>query len=118
MESDKRIATRFKEMGKVSAPEICALPGILDDISATGCKVHYTFPVVVDLENEYELQLLTTSNFGTLSLNLRVQPQWVKEIDGTTTIGFEILYSPDASRLSQFISHLEKLSEDQLPEIK
>ena len=51
-------------------------------------------------------------------LNLICIPQWVKEQDGNTYIGFKVLYSPDANRLNEFINHLEELSEDQLPEIK
>ena len=57
MEQENRLHTRYEEIGRITAPEICALPGILDDISLTGCKVHYSFPVVVDLENEYDVKL-------------------------------------------------------------
>jgi hypothetical protein len=56
METEKRNSTRFKEIGKITSQELCALPGILDDISASGLKVHYAFPVVVDLENEYDME--------------------------------------------------------------
>ena len=36
---------RYPEIGRVIAPELCALPGILDNISFDGCKIH--FPVSV-----------------------------------------------------------------------
>ena len=118
MEQENRLHTRYEEIGRITAPEICALPGILDDISLTGCKVHYSFPVVVDLENEYDMEILPSSTADLTPLKLKCLPQWVKEQDGNTYIGFKVLYSPDANRLNEFINHLEELSEDQLPEIK
>ena len=116
-ENENRQQTRFKEIGRIIAPEICALPGILDDISAAGCKVHYPFPVVVDLENEYELKIAPTRSQDETPLKLMCVPQWVNEKEGNTHIGFKILYSPDANRLAEFIAYLEKVSDDQLPEI-
>lgn len=118
MDTEKRNSTRFKEIGKITSQELCALPGILDDISASGLKVHYAFPVVVDLENEYDMEILPSSTTDLTPLKLKCLPQWVKEQDGNTYIGFKILYSPDANRLNDFITRLEELSEDQLPEIK
>jgi len=118
MESEKRTSIRYIEIGRMTCPEICALSGVLDDISATGFKVHYNFPVVVDLENEYEIQISPSNNQSGNPLHLRCLPQWVNEIDGATFIGFKTLYSPDVNRLNDFISHLEELSADQLPQIK
>ena len=44
-------------------------------------------------------------------------PQWVKEQEGSTFIGFKILYSPDANRLADFIKVLESMAKDDLPDI-
>lgn len=115
--NENRQATRYKEIGRIIAPEICQLTGILDDISSIGCKVHYPFPVVVELENEYEIKIAPTRTHDETPLNLICIPQWVNEKDGCTNIGFKILYSPDASRLTEFISYLEKVTDDQEPEI-
>ena len=117
MEQENRLHTRYEEIGRISAPEICALPGILDDISLNGCKVHYSFPVVVDLENEYEVKLSPLHSSNTAPLNLICTPQWVNERGGNTYIGFKIQYSPDAHKLENFIKHLEKISKDDLPDI-
>lgn len=118
MDFEKRNTTRYIEIGKITCHELCALSGILDNISATGLKIHYAFPLVVDLENEYEVQILPSNSTTSIPLTLKCQPQWVKEQDGNTYIGFKILYSQDVNRLNDFISHLEELSEDKLPEIK
>lgn len=117
MDKENRTNIRYKDIGHIIAPEICVLPGIIDDISLSGCKVHYQFPVVIDLENEYEVKLSPSQNPSENPLNLMCTPQWVKEVDGKTYVGFQIQYSPDASRLQEFISHMEKLSDDDLPEI-
>ena len=118
MDFEKRSDTRYKEIGKITCHELCALPGVLDDISAGGLKMHYSFPVVVELENEYEVEILPSNATNPIPLKLKCLPQWANEQDGSTYIGFKILYSPDANRLNEFIDHLEHLSEDQLPEIK
>jgi len=117
MTEDNRLTQRFKEIGRINAPEICALPGVLDDISNTGCKVHYSFPILLDLENEYEIKISPLHQGDQSPLNLICVPQWIKEQNENTYIGFEIQYSPDANRLKAFIQHLEEISKDQLPDI-
>ena len=109
--------TRYEEIGRVIAPELCALPAVLDDISLSGCKIHYSFPVVVDLENEYDLKISPLHSSVSTPLNLICIPQWVKEQDGSTFIGFKIQYSPDANRLSAFINQLEQIAKDGIPDI-
>ncbi|MCR4632290.1 MAG: PilZ domain-containing protein [Treponema sp.] len=109
---ENRQNTRYKEIGKAFSHELCALPGILDDISASGCKIHYTYPVVVDLESEYDLDVSPASHYGPNPIKLRCKPLWVNEKEGNTYIGFEIMYSPDAGKLSAFINQLENSSKD------
>ena len=112
MLQEKRHNPRYKEIGKVVSSELCALPGILDDISISGCKIHYAYPVVVDLDSEYDLELLPARHFDNQPLRLRCKPHWVNETENCTFIGFEILYSPDAHRLSAFINQLENAEQD------
>lgn len=117
MAEENRQHIRYEEIGRITAPEICALPGVLDDISASGCKIHYSFPIVIDLDNEYEVKISPLHQGDQNPLNLICIPQWVKEQDGNTFIGLKILYSPDANRLNSFITHLEEITKDQLPDI-
>lgn len=117
MTQENRQEPRYNEIGRILAPELCPLPGILDDISSTGCKMHYSFPVVLDLENEYDLKISPLHNSDSTPLHLLCTPQWVNEIEGSTYIGFKILYSPDASRLANFMVQLEEINKDILPDI-
>ncbi len=113
MKIENRKNTRYPEIGHILAPELCTLPGIIDDVSITGCKVHYQFPVVADLEMEYEAKLSPSKNPFTNPLNLVIKPQWVKESDSKTYIGFQIQFSPDANKLAEFINHLKHLSDEE-----
>ena len=113
MEKENRQYTRYPEIGRAFATDLCALQAILDDISAFGCKIHYSFPIVVNLEEEYELKISPLHNENQNPLDLRCRPQWVQEIDGNTYIGFQILYSPDANKLNSFITKLQEMAENQ-----
>lgn len=118
MDRKDRQETRYKEIGRINAPTLCAIPGILDDISLNGCKVHYQFPVTVDMDEEYEIKLSPTSNNDEPPLNLICKPQWIKEDEDNTYIGFQILYSPDVNRLTSFIEYLQEKNSDDFLEIK
>lgn len=114
MAAENRQVTRYKEIGQVVCPLLCAISGILDDISLTGCKIHFPCPVVVDLENEYELELSVSHSSEEEPLHLLCQPQWCNETSGTTQIGLKVLFSPDANRLKELISYLESETEDDI----
>ena len=61
-------------------------------------------------ENEYEIKISPLHHSEQNPLNLICIPQWIKELDGNTYIGFEIQYSPDANRLNNFIQKLEEIA--------
>ncbi|MCQ2591437.1 MAG: PilZ domain-containing protein [Treponema sp.] len=114
---NNRQSTRFSEMGKVIATELCSLAGILDNISLEGCKVHFPIPVVADLDSEYMLKITLSRNFDEPPLQLLCKPMWVSEENGTTQIGFSFLFSPDVARLRDFIYFLEQDNDDSIPGI-
>lgn len=114
---ENRTSERYKEIGHFLASDLCMLPGIIDDVSKEGCKIHYQFPVSVDLNNEYEVQLSPSQNPSENPLHLICKPQWVKNDGDKTSIGFKILYSPDGNRLNDFIKHLKLKNDNEKPEI-
>lgn len=103
MNSIQRQSVRYPDIGRVDAPDLCALPGVLDNISAEGCKIHYVCPVVVDLDNDYELVIHPTRKETDNPFTLLCHPQWVKEDKGLTEIGFSILRSPDFAKLAEYV---------------
>ena len=79
-------------------------------------KVHFSCPVKVSLENEYNLKFTLSSYSEEPPLQLVCKPMWVKKENTETQIGFKYLFSPDDSRLHEIINHLEEM-EDDSPEI-
>lgn len=114
MDSSDRLSERFKDIGRFYSEEVCALPGVLEDISKEGCKIHYSLPVSVDMENDYEAKI-TFARSANESFVLLCHPQWIKEDGDDTDIGFKILPSTDFSRLAKYIEKLkEESSRDDL----
>ncbi len=107
MNSKDRLSQRFKDMGRFMSNALCALPGILKDISREGCRIHYSFPVVVDLNSDYEAKI-TFSRIANESFTLTCHPCWVKNVGNDTDIGFKILPSTDYMRLEKYIDVLDK----------
>lgn len=114
---ENRRNTRYHEIGRVTSPELCALPGILDNISSSGCRLHFPVPVVVDLEREYMIKINLSRIPSEEPLQLMCKPMWVSESESSTQIGFSILFSPDENRLHEFINFLQQVNDDVMPEI-
>ena len=113
MGKENRLHPRYPEIGRIIAPDLCTLPGILDNISFTGCKIHLPVYGVVDLEAEYMIKVSLSRSFEESPLQLMCKPMWVKENQGNTQIGLQILYSPDDARLREFISYLQEMGADE-----
>lgn len=112
MEVENRKESRYLDIGRVDVIDICSLPGVLDDISLSGCKVHFPVPVMVDMENDYEVRIRPANQIPMEQLVLICHPQW-KNINGVVAqIGFSILRSPDTPQLTAYINHLQKKAED------
>lgn len=109
MRSKMRQDPRFEVLGRVQCQEISALPGNLIDISAHGCKIFYSVPVTIHLEDDYTLTIQVAEN-STSDFSLICHPAWVNEDSGQTVLGMTILRSPDSDRLKAFVESLEDKS--------
>ncbi|MBQ5999486.1 MAG: PilZ domain-containing protein [Treponema sp.] len=109
MNSKERLSQRFEDMGRFFAEDICALPGILENISREGCKIRYQFPVTVDMDCDYDVKI-TFARAASDSFVLVCHPQWIHEEGNYTEIGFRILPSTDYTRLASYINQLEEES--------
>lgn len=107
MNSKERHSQRFEDMGRFFASDLCALPGIVENISREGCKIRYQFPVTVDVDYDYDVKI-TFARAASDSFQLVCHPQWVREDGKFTEIGFKILPSTDYSRLAVYINQLEE----------
>lgn len=102
-----RQSLRYADIGRIDAPSLCALPGVLDNISREGCRIHYTVPVVVDLESDYELKV-TLAAKPSETFSLLCHPRWAREDSGNTEIGFSVLRSPDYAKFAERAALLAK----------
>ena len=105
MGAEDRKSERYEDFGRFECPEICMVHGVLEDISKTGCKVHFDAPISISRENDYDIRL-RLSHSAQAPLALVCHPQWVKD-DGTSAdIGFAFLRSPDTARLESYVAML------------
>lgn len=111
MRAKERQEPRYKILGRALCQEISALPGSLIDISASGCKIFYSVPVSIHLEDDYTLTIQVADN-SIGDLTLICHPAWVNEDSGQTFLGMTILRSPDSEQLRTFIQSLKTQSDD------
>ncbi|MBP5284299.1 MAG: PilZ domain-containing protein [Treponema sp.] len=115
MNEEKRTLQRFQDFGRVNCSELCAVSGVLEDISLRGCRVHFDAIIAFDCENDYELNVrLSRDNLE--PLELLCHPQWCKCVNGMTDIGFEILRSKDSSRLENYIKLISESNSGDIPD--
>lgn len=117
MNKELRQDTRYEEIGSVIAPEICPLNGVLDDISLSGCKVHFSCIADVSMEEEYTIKIGFSRSPEEEPLQLLCKPIWVKHVQDKTSVGFSYLFSPDEQKLKQLIIELEKDSTLDMPDL-
>ncbi len=113
MKKDLRGEERYSEIGRVECEQISALPGVLDDISISGCRIHFPLPAEVDRENEYTVFIQLSRQDFPDKLHLLCQPQWsvVNEKESQMEIGFAFLRSPDSPELARFIESMKEKEE-------
>ncbi|UKI53396.1 MAG: hypothetical protein L6V86_10140 [Treponema sp.] len=87
MNSKERLSQRFEDIGRFLSPDLCALPGTLENISREGCKIHYSFPVSVDMNCDYESKI-TFSRAANESLALICHPCWVNQKEAALILDF------------------------------
>lgn len=114
---EARKDVRFEEIGRVEAPELCAFSGVLDDISLSGCRVHFPVPVDVDIEDEKEYELkIYPSRANADEIELLCIPCWKTENNDEecSSLGFKIIHSPGTPQLESYIHDLYDNNSDEL----
>lgn len=113
MRKDQRKERRYKEAGKVECTFICALPGVIENVSNSGLNARFPNPAVIYDDMEYTLHITLSSSSVPRPLDLICLPVWKSKGDNETVVGFKVLRSPDSPLWSDFIKrHEEKAKED------
>ena len=108
MGKELRKSTRFVEIGRVDAPDVCLFSGVLIDISSTGCKVKFPTNLELDTDCEYELKIICARKEFSTPFILIAHALWIKNMDNSCEIGFNIIRSPSTRDFEKFISSLEE----------
>ncbi len=114
MSTDNRQSPRFRDFARARVDELCQLPGFLEDVSKTGCKVRFSHEFEVDSEREYTLTIQPASRSGIREFDLTVRPEWVRKDDDAVEIGFSILHSPGVRQFHRYVELLEGLEDREL----
>lgn len=76
MKKELRGEERFNEIGRIDCERICALPGVLEDISMSGFSAHFPNPVFVDTEEEYTVFITFSRQDFSRPLEFVCVPKW------------------------------------------
>lgn len=109
---EKRKDIRYREMGHVDCPQICALSGVLEDISISGVKVHFPCPIILDDSKEYDLKLKMSQKPKMEAITVSCKMEWSQVEDSQTTFGFRIIKCDNKKILEEYIEFLKKSSQD------
>ena len=109
---EKRSGGRYKDFARIDAPELCVLPGMLLDISKTGCRVKFPVPVHINKEDECELNIQPSCRQGLKPFSLTVRPVWADQPEDNNEAGFSIVGTSDFRRLSNYLDVLHEATVD------
>jgi hypothetical protein len=113
---DNRQTPRFRDFARAKIEGLCQLPGILADVSRTGCRVRFSHRLEVDVDREYTLTVLPALRSGIREFELIVKPEWVRSSGDSLDIGFSILHSPGIRDFAKYVSILAREEEEELQE--
>lgn len=108
MKSDTRKTERFDDMGRVDIPAVSPMSGVLDNISTSGCKIHYQFPVTVSEGEDLEISIIFARAAMDGPVKLLCHAKWIKVEDGCTEIGLKFLPSRELVHIYEYIEELNQ----------
>lgn len=111
-QEEQRTVVRYEDFARINAPDICIFPGVLVDVSETGCRVRFPVSITLDYEMEYVLVVQPSCKQGLQPFNLTVKPVWLDNVHDASEAGFSIICSSDFRRMSRYLEVLERDSVD------
>lgn len=94
MGNENRQTPRYRDYARARIEDLSQLPGVLEDVSKTGCKVRFSHVFAVDTEREYIMTVQPACRSGFREFDLVVKPEWIHEHANSLDVGFSILHSP------------------------
>ena len=116
MSIENRQTPRFRDFARARITDLCQLPGFLEDVSRTGCRVRFTHAFELDTDREYILTVLPAFRSGLKEFDLVVKPQWTRDDEDSFEIGFNVLHSPGTRSFHRYVDILAELEAEELQE--
>lgn len=116
MSNCNRQMPRYPDFARACLPELCQLPGYMEDVSKIGCRVRFSHNFDIDCEREYSLKILPALRSGIKEFELMVKPIWVQENDDSCEIGFTVVHSPGIRLFTRYVEILAELEEEEIQE--
>lgn len=113
---ENRQEPRFRDFARARINELNQLPGYLEDVSRTGCRVRFPVPFTLDTDREYLLTVLPATHSGLKEFDLVVQPQWIRNDQDDFEIGFNVLHSPGTREFHRYVETLAEIEAEELQE--
>lgn len=116
MSMNNRQMPRFSDFARARLDELCHLPGFLEDVSKTGCKVRFSETFEIDTEQEYTLTVLPALRSGLKEIELLVRPEWVSKKGESICVGFCVLHSPGIRQYLKYVDILAQIDQSVMQE--
>lgn len=107
MSKDNRGAQRFPDFARAEAGSISKLPGILQDLSRTGCRVKFPHVDSVDTSAEFVMMIIPSPEHKMDGFEIVVKPVWMAKSIDSCKIGFSVLNSVGTR---DYLRYIEKLA--------
>lgn len=108
MNKERRCAKRYMDFARVDIPALCVFPGVLKDISFSGCRVRFSANLDINIETECEILIYQSRKKNIPPLHLLGIPMWAQKYTDATDVGIRFLHSRDMKILTEYIALLEE----------
>jgi hypothetical protein len=103
---DKRKNRRYPSIAKAQSPEAFSGDALLKDLSITGCCIECTMRPEINTGKNYKMSIFPEENSGIGSFELVVKCKWIRTVDYSCNMGFDIVQSPRGKTFQRYVDYL------------
>jgi hypothetical protein len=103
---DKRKNRRYPSIAKAQSPKAFSGDALLKDLSITGCCIECTMRPEINTGETYKINIVPEENSGIGSFELVVECKWIRTVDYSCDIGFDIVKSPKGKTFQRYVDYL------------
>ena len=103
---DKREHIRYTTLAAAKIEKLTDGESLLIDISITGCRIECPKQSKMELNKQYQLEVIPEKEAKAGSFLLSVESKWIRTGDGTSEIGLSIIESPKGKSFQHYVDYL------------